>query len=82
MQDSRHHVLFYFKLQNTCTSKVCDLQIADFLLVISIVVVREWEKEVHRSGQQGKDPSFLLAIIKSFGLGYSMLGLVALIHVS
>ncbi|XP_020609632.1 multidrug resistance-associated protein 4-like isoform X3 [Orbicella faveolata] len=41
---------------------------------------REWEKEVYRSGQLGKDPSFLRAIVRSFGLGYSMLGLVALIH--
>ena len=49
---------------------------------ISIVVFREWEKEVYRSGQLGKDPSFLRAIVRSFGLGYSMLGLVALIHVS
>ena len=37
---------------------------------------------MYRSGQLGKDPSFLRAIVRSFGLGYSMLGLVALIHVS
>ena len=52
------------------------------LPLIFIVVSREWEKEVYKAEQQGKDPSFLWAIVRSFGLGYSLLGLVAFMHVS
>ena len=43
---------------------------------------REWEKEEYNAKQQDKDPSFLKAIIRAFGLGYSLLGLVAFLHVS
>lgn len=43
---------------------------------------REWEKEIHNAKQHGKDPSFLWAIIRAFGCGYSLLGLLAFLHVS
>ena len=58
------------------------MHVADLIYICVHCFFREWEKEVYRSGQQGKDPSFLQAIVRSFGLGYSMLGLVAFIHVS
>ena len=63
-----------------CVFKMADLKF--LYLFLFFLFFREWEKEVYRSGELGKDPSFLWAIVRSFGLGYSMLGLVALIHVS
>lgn len=40
----------------------------------------EWEKEMSEAEQQGKDPSFLSALRRTFGVGYSLLGLVALVR--
>ena len=51
-------------------------------LNIFTVISREWDKEVYKAEQQGRDPSFLRAIVRSFGLGYSLVGLIALMHVS
>ncbi|XP_027046092.1 multidrug resistance-associated protein 4-like isoform X2 [Pocillopora damicornis] len=41
---------------------------------------REWEKEMYKANQQGKYPSFLSALRRTFGVGYSLLGLVALMR--
>lgn len=43
---------------------------------------REWEKEEYKAQQNGTRPSFLRTIMRAFGFGYSLLGTVALLHVS
>ena len=67
-----------FTIRHPCYVK---LQVFVYLIFF-IVVYREWEKEVHKAAQVGRDASFLCAIVRAFGLGYSLLGLVALMHVS
>lgn len=37
---------------------------------------------MYKANQQGKYPSFLSALRRTFGVGYSLLGLVALMRVS
>ena len=49
---------------------------------LEFLIFSEWEKEMYKANQQGKYPSFLSALRRTFGVGYSLLGLVALMHVS